>query len=71
MNCGVLMFDLVMCSIFCARYMDGGRLTVEDEKLVVEKLLAYHPHSEDKMGCGLESIMVSAGLYVSFSLLFR
>ncbi|CAI8599279.1 unnamed protein product [Vicia faba] len=40
------------------RYMDGGRLTVEDEKIVVEKLLAYHPHSDDKMGCGLESIMV-------------
>ncbi|CAI8599280.1 unnamed protein product [Vicia faba] len=40
------------------RYMDGGRLTVEDEKIVVEKLLAYHPHSDDKMGCGLESIML-------------
>ncbi|XP_045827172.1 protein DCL homolog, chloroplastic [Trifolium pratense] len=40
------------------KYMDGGRLTVEDEKAVVEKLLAYHPHSEDKIGCGLESIMV-------------
>lgn len=48
-----------MYSIFCARYMDGGRLTVEDERAVVEKLLAYHPHSEDKMGCGLESIMVN------------
>ncbi|KAJ7966574.1 DNA-directed RNA polymerase subunit [Quillaja saponaria] len=40
------------------RYMDGERLTVEDEKAVVEKLLAYHPHSEDKIGCGLDSIMV-------------
>ncbi|PNX78263.1 protein DCL chloroplastic-like [Trifolium pratense] len=40
------------------KYMDGGRLTVEDEKAVVEKLLAYHPHSEDKIGCGLESIML-------------
>ncbi|CAJ2640947.1 unnamed protein product [Trifolium pratense] len=39
------------------KYMDGGRLTVEDEKAIVEKLLAYHPHSEDKIGCGLESIM--------------
>ncbi|KAJ1431054.1 hypothetical protein SESBI_07291 [Sesbania bispinosa] len=42
------------------RYIDGERLTVEDERAVVEKLLAYHPHSEDKIGCGLESIMVSA-----------
>lgn len=41
-----------------SKYMDGGTLTLEDEKTVVEKLLAYHPHSEDKIGCGLESIMV-------------
>ncbi|XP_028793661.1 protein DCL homolog, chloroplastic [Neltuma alba] len=40
------------------RYMDGEQLTAEDEKVVVEKLLAYHPRSEDKIGCGLESIMV-------------
>ncbi|CAK9144200.1 unnamed protein product [Ilex paraguariensis] len=40
------------------RYMDGERLTTEDEKAVVEKLLTYHPHSEDKIGCGLDSIMV-------------
>ncbi|KAK9269875.1 hypothetical protein L1049_025448 [Liquidambar formosana] len=40
------------------RYMDGERLTAEDEQAVVEKLLAYHPHSEDKIGCGLDSIMV-------------
>jgi len=40
------------------RYLDGERLTAEDEKAVVEKLLAYHPHSEDKIGCGLDSIMV-------------
>lgn len=40
------------------RYMDGERLTPTDEKTIVEKLLAYHPHSEDKIGCGLDSIMV-------------
>nr|DAD41356.1 TPA_asm: hypothetical protein HUJ06_015679 [Nelumbo nucifera] len=40
------------------KYKDGERLTDEDEKAVVEKLLAYHPHSEDKIGCGLDSIMV-------------
>ncbi|CAI9115845.1 OLC1v1016850C1 [Oldenlandia corymbosa var. corymbosa] len=40
------------------RYMDGERLTPEDEKIVVERLLAYHPHSDDKIGCGLDSIMV-------------
>lgn len=39
--------------------MDGERLTEEDEKTVLEKLLAYHPRSEDKLGCGLNFIMVS------------
>uniref|UniRef100_A0A2P2JHG8 Protein DCLic n=2 Tax=Rhizophora mucronata TaxID=61149 RepID=A0A2P2JHG8_RHIMU len=40
------------------RYMDGECLTVKDEEAIVEKLLAYHPNSEDKIGCGLDSIMV-------------
>lgn len=39
--------------------MDGDHLDAEDVKAVVDKLLAYHPHSEDKIGCGLHSIMVS------------
>ncbi|KAK4263359.1 hypothetical protein QN277_028781 [Acacia crassicarpa] len=40
------------------RYMVGEQLTDEDEQVVVDKLLAYHPHYEDKIGCGLESVMV-------------
>ncbi|GLT58888.1 hypothetical protein SLA2020_317480 [Shorea laevis] len=40
------------------QYGDGESLTAEDERAVVEKLLSYHPHSEDKIGCGLDSIMV-------------
>ncbi|KAK8581014.1 hypothetical protein V6N13_144065 [Hibiscus sabdariffa] len=40
------------------RYMDGGHLTVSDQKTVLEKLLRHHPHSEDKIGCGFDSIMV-------------
>ncbi|KAE9600013.1 hypothetical protein Lal_00046108 [Lupinus albus] len=58
--------------LFSRRYMDGELLNVEDEKAIVERLLAYHPHYEDKIGCGLESIMVdrhpqfvySRGLFV-------
>lgn len=49
------------------RYMDGERLSAEDEKEVVEKLLVYHPHSEDKIGCGLDSIMVKCNLFMQFS----
>ncbi|XP_019436926.1 PREDICTED: protein DCL, chloroplastic-like [Lupinus angustifolius] len=41
-----------------SRYMDGEHLSVEDEKAVVKNLLPYHPHSEDKIGCGIYSIMV-------------
>ncbi|XP_057429387.1 protein DCL homolog, chloroplastic-like [Lotus japonicus] len=40
------------------RYMNGQILDMEEEKAIVEKLLAYHPESEDKIGCGIESIMV-------------
>ncbi|KAG9440325.1 hypothetical protein H6P81_020490 [Aristolochia fimbriata] len=40
------------------KYVDGERLTDEDEKVVLEKLLAYHPHAEDKIGSGLDYIMV-------------
>lgn len=40
------------------RYKDGQYLTAEHEKSVVDMLLAYHPHSEDKIGCGVNSIMV-------------
>ncbi|XP_039172063.1 protein DCL homolog, chloroplastic-like [Eucalyptus grandis] len=40
------------------RYLDGEQLTAEDEKTVVEKLLIHHPHAEDKIGCGLDYIMV-------------
>jgi hypothetical protein len=50
---------LYLTDFVVARYLDGEQLTAEDEKAVVDKLLAYHPHSEDKIGCGLDSIMVS------------
>lgn len=40
------------------RYKDGDKLTPEDEKKVVEKLLPHHPSSQDKIGCGVDAIMV-------------
>ncbi|KAE8658841.1 hypothetical protein F3Y22_tig00116968pilonHSYRG00058 [Hibiscus syriacus] len=36
-----------------------GTFNVSDEETVLEKLLRHHPHSEDKIGCGLDSIMYS------------
>ncbi|XP_076893793.1 protein DCL homolog, chloroplastic-like [Bidens hawaiensis] len=49
---------LIKDILHSARYMDGEQLTSTDQKMVVDKLLAYHPHSEDKIGCGIDSIMV-------------
>ncbi|KAL6639953.1 hypothetical protein ACP70R_022263 [Stipagrostis hirtigluma subsp. patula] len=40
------------------RYGDGECLCPKDETVVVEKLLAYHPRAQDKIGCGLDAIMV-------------
>ncbi|CAM8936563.1 unnamed protein product [Rhodiola kirilowii] len=40
------------------RYECGQRLSADDEKSVVEKLLSYHSHREDKVGCGMDYIMV-------------
>ncbi|KAH7672289.1 DNA-directed RNA polymerase protein [Dioscorea alata] len=53
------------------RYRDGECLTDEDEKEVTEKLLAYHPHSEDKIGCGLDSIMNKKGIVIEFGVASR
>ncbi|KAL9264560.1 DCL, chloroplastic-like protein [Drosera capensis] len=40
------------------RYMDGQRLSAEHERVVVQKLLAYHPRYGEKIGCGIDSIIV-------------
>ncbi|KAJ0241665.1 DCL protein [Hirschfeldia incana] len=40
------------------RYLDGERLDFEDEKIIMERLLAFHPYAKDKIGCGLDFIMV-------------
>ncbi|KAG8049423.1 hypothetical protein GUJ93_ZPchr0009g1244 [Zizania palustris] len=44
--------------IFTFRYGDGEFLNSDDEKIIVEKLLVHHPRSNDKIGCGLNAIMV-------------
>ncbi|CAM0950652.1 unnamed protein product [Alopecurus aequalis] len=50
--------ELVKDILHSGRYGDGALLSPDDEKVIVEKVLAYHPRSEDKIGCGLEAIMV-------------
>uniref|UniRef100_A0A0C9S197 TSA: Wollemia nobilis Ref_Wollemi_Transcript_26083_1213 transcribed RNA sequence n=1 Tax=Wollemia nobilis TaxID=56998 RepID=A0A0C9S197_9CONI len=41
------------------RYRSGERLAPEDEKIVLEKLLPYHPDLEEKVGCGVDFISVA------------
>ncbi|KAM0835794.1 hypothetical protein ACQ4PT_062722 [Festuca glaucescens] len=51
--------ELVKEILHSDRYEDGGLLSPDDEKFIVEKVLAHHPRSQDKIGCGLEAIMVN------------
>ncbi|WVZ81696.1 hypothetical protein U9M48_029044 [Paspalum notatum var. saurae] len=50
---------LVRDILHSRRYGNGGFLSPDDEKVIVEKLLSHHPRAEDKIGCGLDAIMVS------------
>ncbi|CAA0836014.1 Protein of unknown function (DUF3223 [Striga hermonthica] len=38
------------------KYESGDRLSPQDEKTILEKLLAYHPSCEKKIGCGVDYI---------------
>lgn len=44
--------------IHSGKYENGDRLSLEHEKFVLEKLLAYHPECEKKIGCGIDYITV-------------
>lgn len=40
------------------RYASGDKLTPEHEKLILEKLLPFHPEFEAKIGCGVNYLTV-------------
>ncbi|XP_039808888.1 protein DCL homolog, chloroplastic-like [Panicum virgatum] len=50
--------ELVKDILHTCRYGNGGFLSPNDEKVVVEKLLSYHPRADEKIGCGIDGIMV-------------
>ncbi|XP_020234177.1 protein DCL homolog, chloroplastic [Cajanus cajan] len=52
--------------LYSPRYMNGEHLSMEDERAVVENVLIYHPHYEDKIGSGLNSIMMYINLMLFF-----
>ncbi|KAF9687564.1 hypothetical protein SADUNF_Sadunf02G0106500 [Salix dunnii] len=40
------------------RYESGDRLSQEHERTIVDRLLAYHPDFDNKIGCGIDYITV-------------
>ncbi|CAN6172044.1 unnamed protein product [Urochloa humidicola] len=50
--------ELVKDILHSGRYGNGGFLSPNDEKVVVEKLLSHHPRKDEKIGCGIDGIMV-------------
>ncbi|KAK8459463.1 hypothetical protein SEVIR_2G148800v4 [Setaria viridis] len=51
--------ELVKDILHSRRYENGGFLSPTEEKVVVEKVLSHHPCVDEKIGCGLDGIMVS------------
>ena len=53
----------------CGRYESGDRLSQEHDRTIVDRLLAYHPDFDNKIGCGIDYITVMpASLSLSLSL---
>ncbi|XP_051151069.1 protein DCL, chloroplastic-like isoform X2 [Andrographis paniculata] len=40
------------------KYQSGDKLSPEHEKIILERLLPYHPECEKKIGCGVDYITV-------------
>jgi len=55
----------------CGRYESGNRLSPDHERTIVDRLLAYHPDCDSKIGCGIDYItVISFTLYYQFGLAF-
>jgi hypothetical protein len=55
----------------CGRYESGDRLSPDHERTIVDRLLAYHPDCDSKIGCGIDYItVISFTLYYQFGLAF-
>ncbi|XP_031254436.1 protein DCL homolog, chloroplastic-like [Pistacia vera] len=55
----VPLVGLVRMILHSGRYKIDDRLSPEHEKVIVERLLPYHPNYFEKTGCGIDHIMVS------------
>ncbi|KAL3634210.1 hypothetical protein CASFOL_021264 [Castilleja foliolosa] len=54
----VPLVGFVRMILHSGKYESGDRLSPEHEKNILERLLAYHPESEKKIGCGVDYITI-------------
>lgn len=54
----VPLVGFVRMILHSGKYRSGDRLSPEHEKVILERLLPYHPESEKKIGCGVDYITI-------------
>ncbi|PON94198.1 Protein DCL [Trema orientale] len=54
----VPLVGFVRMLIHSGKYESGERLSPEHEKIILEKLLPFHPECEKKIGCGIDYVTV-------------
>ncbi|XP_078444781.1 DCL-like protein [Wolffia australiana] len=54
----VPLVSFVRMILHSGKYESGDRLSPEHEKMILERLLPYHPECESKIGCGVDFITV-------------
>ena len=55
----LLIIALIIIYLFIGcRYKSGDRLSPDHEKIIVERLLPFHPKYEKKIGSGIDHILV-------------
>ncbi|KAE8683626.1 Protein DCL [Hibiscus syriacus] len=54
----VPLVGFVRMIIHSGKYGSGDRLSPEHERMILERLLPYHPEFEKKIGCGIDYITV-------------
>ncbi|XP_011074428.1 protein DCL, chloroplastic isoform X1 [Sesamum indicum] len=54
----VPLVGFVRMILHSGKYESGDRLSPEHERMILERLLPYHPESEKKIGCGVDYITI-------------
>ncbi|KAK1288026.1 hypothetical protein QJS10_CPB19g01760 [Acorus calamus] len=54
----VPLVGFVRMILHSGKYESGDRLSPEHEKMILERLLPYHPESQKKIGCGIEYLTI-------------